>query len=108
MLTDTYRCLCFPVPLLFRFSRGAYRLQERSKRVQERRKTPEERSNPGLLNSSRKKRIARGSGNGVDEVNHFLRQFEKMRKMMHRMSKIQGKKGMKLPDLPGGFPNLMQ
>ena len=69
--------------------------------------TPEERSNPGLLNSSRKKRIARGSGNGVDEVNHFLRQFEKMRKMMHRMSK-QGKKGMKLPDLPGGFPNLMQ
>lgn len=70
--------------------------------------TPEERSNPGLLNSSRKKRIARGSGNGVDEVNHFLRQFEKMRKMMHRMSKRQGKKGMKLPDLPGGFPNLMQ
>ncbi len=49
--------------------------------------TPHERENPQLINTSRKNRIARGSGNGIIEVNQFLRQFEHMRKMMHQMSK---------------------
>lgn len=66
--------------------------------------TPKERANPALLNGSRKKRISRGSGNKMEEVNQFLRQFEQMRKMMHQMSKMQGKgnKGMKMPKFPGG------
>lgn len=66
--------------------------------------TPQERSNPGLLNGSRKKRIAKGSGNRIEEINQFLRQFDQMRKMMFQMSKMQGKGGnMKMPNLPGGF-----
>ncbi len=49
--------------------------------------TVKERENPDLLNGSRKRRIAYGSGNSILEVNQFLRQFEQMRKMMHMMSK---------------------
>ncbi len=49
--------------------------------------TPEERSKPELLNTSRKKRIARGSGHSLEEVNLFVRQFDQMRKMMHKMTK---------------------
>ncbi len=49
--------------------------------------TPNERENPEVLNSSRRRRIARGSGNTIVEINAFLRQFEQMRKLMHRMSK---------------------
>ncbi len=49
--------------------------------------TPEERSKPELLNTSRKKRIARGSGRSLEEVNQFVRQFDQMRKMMHKLSK---------------------
>lgn len=44
--------------------------------------TPEERKNPDLLNSSRKKRIAKGAGVSIDEFNKFIQQFEMMRKMM--------------------------
>ena len=63
--------------------------------------TPLERKNPGVINGSRKKRIARGSGNKLEEVNQFMRQFEQMRKMMHQMSKMQGKGGgMSLPNMP--------
>ena len=62
--------------------------------------TPSERKNPGLINGSRKKRIARGSGNKLEEVNQFMRQFEQMRKMMHQMSKMQGKGGMNMPGMP--------
>lgn len=49
--------------------------------------TPEERSKPELLNTSRKKRIARGAGRSLEEVNQFVRQFDQMRKMMHKLSK---------------------
>ena len=64
--------------------------------------TPYERKNPGSINGSRKKRIARGSGNKLEEINQFMRQFEQMRKMMHQMSKIQGKGGgMGMPKFPG-------
>jgi len=63
--------------------------------------TPEERKNPSVLNGSRKKRIVRGSGNKLEEVNQFMRQFDQMRKMMHQMSKMQGKGGgMNMPNFP--------
>ncbi len=65
--------------------------------------TPAERKDPSIINGSRKKRIAKGSGNRLEEVNQFMRQFEQMRKMMHRMSKMQGGGGggMGLPKFPG-------
>lgn len=56
--------------------------------------TPEERGNPDLLNMSRKKRIAKGCGQNLHEINMFIRQFEQMRKMMHKMSKSPGMAGM--------------
>lgn len=49
--------------------------------------TPTERQNPELLNGIRKRRIANGSGNSIVEVNQFLKQFDQMRKMMHKLSK---------------------
>lgn len=58
--------------------------------------TPEERRDPRLLNASRKRRIARGSGTEVADVNRLLRQFEEMKKMMKLLKKRRG-----LPRLPG-------
>jgi len=49
--------------------------------------TPEERSKPELLNMSRKKRISKGCGKNIHEINMFIKQFDQMRKMMHMMSK---------------------
>lgn len=49
--------------------------------------TPEERANPDIINISRKKRIARGCGKDLNEINAFMKQFEQMKKMMHMMSK---------------------
>jgi len=49
--------------------------------------TPEERKNPNLINGSRRKRIAAGSGTSVPEVNKLLHQFDDMRKMMKTISK---------------------
>ncbi len=49
--------------------------------------TPKERENPELLNMSRKKRIAKGCGHNLHEINMFIKQFDQMRKMMHMMSK---------------------
>lgn len=48
--------------------------------------TPEERADPDLLNMSRKTRIAKGCGRDVHEINMFIKQFDQMRKMMHKMS----------------------
>lgn len=48
--------------------------------------TPEERSNPALLNGSRKTRIAKGSGTNIQEVNKLLKQFDDMKKMMRLMN----------------------
>jgi signal recognition particle subunit SRP54 len=48
--------------------------------------TPEERSKPELLNGSRRSRVAKGSGQGIQEVNKLLKQFEETRKMMRMMS----------------------
>jgi len=49
--------------------------------------TPGERLNPSVINGSRRKRIARGSGTSVQDVNKLLKQFVQMRKMMRTMSK---------------------
>ncbi|NOZ94867.1 MAG: signal recognition particle protein [Acidobacteria bacterium] len=49
--------------------------------------TPQERRHPQILNGSRKKRVARGSGTSVEEVNRLLRQFGQMRKLMKRLGK---------------------
>jgi len=50
--------------------------------------TPEERENPDLIDGSRKKRIAKGSGKDIQEVNNFMKQFEQMRGMMKNMNKM--------------------
>lgn len=50
--------------------------------------TPQERSNPDLINPSRKNRIAKGSGSDIQEVNAFMKQFEQMKKMMSMMNKM--------------------
>ena len=59
--------------------------------------TPQERRNPDLLNASRKKRIARGSGMELSELNAFVTQFEQMRKMMQGFGALKNtfKKGGK-------------
>lgn len=65
--------------------------------------TPYEREHPECINMSRKMRIAKGSGNTIDEVNRVTKQFEQMRKMMkmmsgNKMASLMGKiPGMKLP-----------
>lgn len=55
--------------------------------------TPQERANPELLSLSRKKRIAGGCGQSLDEINRFMKQFDQMRKMMLQMTKMQGMGG---------------
>lgn len=55
--------------------------------------TPEERSNPQLLNSSRKKRIAAGSGIPLHDINIYIKQFEQMRNMMKGMNQMKGMMG---------------
>ncbi|MAO46348.1 MAG: signal recognition particle protein [Crocinitomicaceae bacterium] len=60
--------------------------------------TPKERSNPKTLDSSRKKRIAKGSGTQLEDVNKLLKQFEDMRKVMSMMNK-GGRGRMQLPGL---------
>jgi len=63
--------------------------------------TPEERSRPELLNMSRKRRIAKGSGKNIHEINMFIKQFDQMRKMMHQMSKGKG-----MNNMMGGMPGM--
>ncbi|MFO7949376.1 MAG: signal recognition particle protein [Candidatus Fermentibacteraceae bacterium] len=62
--------------------------------------TPDERGRPGIIDGSRRRRIAAGSGTRVSDVNRLLREFRTMKKMMKRMGK-----GMKMPaaGLPGMF-----
>lgn len=56
--------------------------------------TLEERERPEIINGSRRKRIANGSGTSVQEVNNLLKQFNDMRKMMKAMNKMGSKRGM--------------
>ncbi|WP_027408161.1 signal recognition particle protein [Anoxybacteroides tepidamans] len=61
--------------------------------------TKEEKTNPEIINASRKKRIAKGSGTSVQEVNRLLKQFDEMKKMMKMMTTMTKgkKKGFKFP-----------
>lgn len=59
--------------------------------------TKEERRNPKILNASRRQRIAKGSGNKVQDINRFITQFEQMQKMMKSMMSGNGK----YPKIPG-------
>ncbi|WP_297705967.1 signal recognition particle protein [uncultured Eudoraea sp.] len=58
--------------------------------------TPDERSNPSKLDAGRKKRIAKGSGRNIQEVNQLLKQFDQMSKMMKMMQGGGGKKMMQM------------
>lgn len=62
--------------------------------------TPQERQNPELLNTSRRMRIAKGSGTSIQEVNRFIKQFDQMRKMMKMVS------GNKMSALMKGMPGM--
>lgn len=77
--------------------------------------TPKERTNPEILNQSRKTRIAKGSGTDIQEVNRLIKQFDQMRKMMkmlsgHNMGSMAKMAGMmgKMKGMPGmpGMPKL--
>ena len=57
--------------------------------------TPEERSNPAIINVSRKNRIARGAGVDIAEVNRLMKQYEQSKKLMKQMSGMMGKKSGK-------------
>ena len=65
--------------------------------------TKEERSNPNIINPSRKRRIAAGAGVDISEVNRLIKQFEQMRKMMKQMSGMMGGKRGKRFRMPFGF-----
>lgn len=62
--------------------------------------TPEERAKPSIINPSRKRRIAKGCGLKVEEVNRLLKQFEQMQKVMKQLGGKKGKK-RKFKNLPG-------
>ncbi|MDQ3277585.1 MAG: signal recognition particle protein [Bacteroidota bacterium] len=61
--------------------------------------TPYERANPDAIDGSRRKRIAKGSGKDISEVNAFMKQFEQMREMMKMMNKMP--MGRMMPGMPG-------
>ncbi|HYG37825.1 MAG TPA: signal recognition particle protein [Cytophagales bacterium] len=60
--------------------------------------TKKERENPDVIDSSRKNRIAKGSGTSIQQVNNLLKQFEDMRKMIKTMNKMGGMKG-RMPNI---------
>ena len=70
--------------------------------------TPKERTNPEILNQSRRMRIAKGSGTNIQEVNRLLKQFDQMRKMMKMVSGMNNSKMMQMAaamkNMKGGMP----
>ena len=66
--------------------------------------TPKEKKNPDIINGSRRKRIAEGSGNSIQEVNKLMKQFEDTRKMMRMMSDKKGMMNMmrQMKNMQGG------
>ena len=68
--------------------------------------TPKERTNPEILNTSRRMRIAKGSGTNIQEVNRLIKQFDQTRKMMkmvtgNQMASMMSRmKGMNIPGMP--------
>ncbi len=71
--------------------------------------TKKERAKPDILNASRRKRIAAGSGTSVEDVNRLIKQYEQMKKMFKQFSGKNGKKAMRrmgmqnMPNMTGGF-----
>ncbi|UJF25783.1 signal recognition particle protein [Planococcus sp. 107-1] len=67
--------------------------------------TKQEKTSPEIINANRRKRIARGSGTTIQDVNRLLKQFEDMKKMMKQMSGMsqKGKKKMSMPGLDSLF-----
>ena len=65
--------------------------------------TMEERSNPVIMNGSRRRRIADGSGTSVQEVNQLIKQFDETRKLMKMMT---GKKGKNMARMMGNMPGM--
>lgn len=72
--------------------------------------TVDERRRPKIIQASRKRRIASGSGRSVQEVNRLLKQYVTMNKMMKKMGKMgkMGKKGLLRSGLPGQMPGIGQ
>ena len=75
--------------------------------------TPEERRNPDMLNGSRKRRITRGSGTEIQDLNRLLKQHKQMAKMMKKMktkggmaNMMRGMGGMMPPGGGGNFPGM--
>ena len=69
--------------------------------------TPKERTNPEILNQSRRTRIAKGSGTSIQEVNRLVKQFDQTRKMMKMVTGNQMKSMMaKMKDMQGGMPGM--
>jgi signal recognition particle subunit SRP54 len=73
--------------------------------------TPDERRRPSIIDMNRKKRIARGSGRKIEDVNGLMKQFDQMGKMMKMMQGPQGKQlmqmmGKGMPNMPGMGGNL--
>ena len=66
--------------------------------------TPYERENPSCIGASRKKRIAKGCGQRVEDVNKLLKQFDMMQKMVRSMSGPGASKKLKKLQKRGGFP----
>jgi signal recognition particle subunit SRP54 len=66
--------------------------------------TPAERANPGLINGSRRKRIANGSGTRVQHVNQLVKQFDQMRKMMRSMASGKMPDPQQLAQMSGATP----
>jgi len=63
--------------------------------------TPQERSNPDIIDTPRRKRIAKGCGKDIADVNAFMKQFEQMKGMMAQMNKMKGMGGgMGMPGMP--------
>lgn len=68
--------------------------------------TPEERTNPDIMNGSRKKRIAKGSGQNIQEVNKLLKQFKDTKKMMKLMSNKKNMANLMKQMKGGGMPGM--
>ena len=68
--------------------------------------TPRERQHPEILNTSRRNRIAKGSGTNIQEVNRLIKQFEQTRKMMKMVTGSKMGRMGGLPKFPGGMPKL--
>jgi signal recognition particle subunit SRP54 len=64
--------------------------------------TEEERQKPQIINGSRRKRIARGSGTRVQDINQLINQFGQLRTVMKRMSGMKGRRGG-IPNVPFPF-----